>query len=102
MCPGHSGQFVNGAGVYFLAHAHLRYVVHAGVEFHFSSCDRMASQGSDRQDTSKHLYCAIGVPVAKVQLVPSLPRGARTSCHAPKLVLGEPYICYTALNTPGV
>ena len=43
---------LNGAGVYllhmFLAHAHPRYVAHAEVEIHFSSCDRTASQGSDR------------------------------------------------------
>ena len=42
----------NEAGVYllhaFLAYAHLRYVAHAEVEIHFSSCDRTASQGSDR------------------------------------------------------
>ena len=46
------GRRLNGAGVYllhvFLAHAHPRYVAHAGVEIHFSSCDRMASQGSNR------------------------------------------------------
>ena len=46
------GRYLNRAGVYllhvFLAHAHPRYVAHAEVETHFSSCDRTASQGSDR------------------------------------------------------
>ena len=35
----------------FLAHAHPCYVavvVHAEIEIHFSSCDHMASQGSDK------------------------------------------------------
>ena len=46
------GQHLNRASIYllhvFLAPAHPRYVVHTKVEIHFSSCDRMASQGSDR------------------------------------------------------
>ena len=46
------GQRLNGAGIYllhvFLAPAHPRYVAHTEVEIHFSSCDCMASQGSDR------------------------------------------------------
>ena len=43
------------------------------------------------KDTSKHLFCAIGVAVGEVQLSPlSLPPGAQTTCHAPKLVPGRP------------
>ena len=41
-----------GTGIYllhvFLAHAHPHYVAHTEVEIHFSLCNRMASQGSER------------------------------------------------------
>ena len=46
------GRRLNGAGVYllhvFLAYAHPRYVAHAEVEIHFSSCDHMPNQRGDR------------------------------------------------------
>ena len=46
------------------------------------------------KDTSKYLFCAIGVAVGEVQLSPfeSTAWCTWTTCHAPKLVLGRPSI----------
>ena len=77
--------------IYCTFHAHSCYAAHAEVEIQFSSCDCMASQGSDRHPLS-------------------LPRGA-CGLHAtppswyrakPASNRGLALICYTALNTPGV
>ena len=61
------------------------------------------------KDTSKHLFCAIGVPVGEVQLAPlSLPRGARGQLATPPSWYradpasnrGPAFIRYAALINP--
>ena len=97
------GRRLNGAAFIllhvFLAHAHPRYVAHAEVEIHFSSCDRMAIKGVT--GTLSSLLLEVHLEVSLLchrrsswwsSAIPfeSTARCTWTTCHAPKLVPGRP------------
>ena len=104
---------LNEAGVYFTSriscHAHPRYVAHAEVEIHFSSCDRMAIKGVTCTGTLSSLLLEVHLEASLLchrrssrwnSAIPfeSTARCTWTTCHAPKLVPGRPGV----YSRPGV